>query len=158
MSIAEIPRMIFDSVPRGMPLISERRPWVTLRRAAAARRNVTQGRLSEMSGIPLGTLSKIMRGISAIDVEQLFVLCTALGVDPVELMTTAERQADDSHTQSEQSQRAAGTASGGAPTRGAGNVRTIRPDVSDTDASLRAVAYETDSDPDVEVEEQQRDV
>lgn len=61
-------------------------------RAAVARRNITQKDLSERADVPLATLGKILRGVSAIDVEQLHRICEALGADIVEIVDAAERE------------------------------------------------------------------
>jgi|GEM_PF-2620212 len=58
-------------------------------RAEVARGLVRKDDLAARSGVPVGTLSKILRGVAPIDMEQYGALCIALGVDAAELFARA---------------------------------------------------------------------
>lgn len=57
------------------------------------RRNLTLEQLSDNSGVAYSTLGKLLNGQTAIDTDQLFALCGALGVDPRDLVELAESHA-----------------------------------------------------------------
>lgn len=58
-------------------------------RAALARRNVSQKFVAGAAEIPSATLGKILRGVSVIDVEQLYRICRAIGVEPQDVVANA---------------------------------------------------------------------
>lgn len=59
-------------------------------RAVAARANLTQTEIAARADMPLATLGKIMRGVTSIDVEQLYRICSALKVDAFDVLDRAE--------------------------------------------------------------------
>lgn len=58
-------------------------------RAVLAITQTSQIQLSESTGIPYGTLSKILRGITPIDLEQFYIICEALKLDPPAVISSA---------------------------------------------------------------------
>ncbi len=62
-------------------------------RAAKAILNITQQRLSDASGIPMRTLTRVLAGDRDIDVKQLAALAGPLGVSSEELMARAAQRA-----------------------------------------------------------------
>src|SRR5690242_9181800 len=58
-------------------------------RAVIARRQIQHRVLSEGSGIPKSTLSNLLSGHSAMDVDQLARICAVIGVEPADVMSVA---------------------------------------------------------------------
>ncbi|MEV0247900.1 helix-turn-helix transcriptional regulator [Nocardia sp. NPDC050712] len=58
-------------------------------RALLGARNMNQAALSRATGIHKATVSSMLNARTAIDVEQIAAIATALGVDPSELMRSA---------------------------------------------------------------------
>ncbi len=58
-------------------------------RAIVADRQMTHQMLADKAGLPRPTASKILRGVVAIDLEQLQALCVALGVRVDEVLSDA---------------------------------------------------------------------
>lgn len=65
-------------------------------RAAVARRNVSQKLVAGEAEIPSPTLGKILRGTGVIDVEQLYRICRALGIEPQDVVANAVAAIRDS--------------------------------------------------------------
>lgn len=63
-------------------------------RAEAARRQFTQERLSELSGIPRSTVGKILAGNRAIDIREMAALANAMGIRPSSILERVESQMD----------------------------------------------------------------
>ena len=68
-------------------------------RAAVARRNVSQKLVAGEAEIPAPTLGKILRGTGVIDVEQLYRICRALGVEPQDVVASAVAALRDSESE-----------------------------------------------------------
>jgi transcriptional regulator with XRE-family HTH domain len=64
-------------------------------RAAKAILNITQQRLSDESGIPMRTLTRVLAGDRDIDVRQLGALAGPLGVSPADLIERATKRAEN---------------------------------------------------------------
>ncbi|MFE3754099.1 helix-turn-helix domain-containing protein [Nocardia tengchongensis] len=58
-------------------------------RAARARRGYTRNQLAEASGIAVSTIQRFENGERSPDMHQLFALCNALDVSPLEVMDRA---------------------------------------------------------------------
>lgn len=108
-------------------------------RAVVARRGIGQASLAEASGVAQATLSKILRGVAPIDVEQVYAICNALGVEPSDVLEAASREGRSS----------------------APRLRLVRPPLTDAeiDAMITLAPAASDPedgyDPDAEVEAQQ---
>jgi transcriptional regulator with XRE-family HTH domain len=63
-------------------------------RVQRAAQKLDQKVLAELAGIPRPTLSRMERGLVAIDMEQLDRLAQAFGMTPEEFMASARRTAD----------------------------------------------------------------
>lgn len=62
-------------------------------RAYAARRSLSQRRLSEMTGIPQRTLgSMVWQNQKPLTMHYLTVICEALQVEPIDIIASAERE------------------------------------------------------------------
>ncbi|WP_369635501.1 helix-turn-helix domain-containing protein [Nocardia sp. JMUB6875] len=58
-------------------------------RAARARRDLTRPQLAEASGVAISTIQRFENGERSPDMHQLFALCNALDVSPLEIMDRA---------------------------------------------------------------------
>ncbi|MFJ4656115.1 helix-turn-helix domain-containing protein [Nocardia sp. NPDC088792] len=58
-------------------------------RAARARRSLTRPQLAAASGVAVSTIQRFENGERSPDMHQLFALCTALGVSPLDIMNRA---------------------------------------------------------------------
>jgi len=67
-----------DSIVRGANAVGKKR-------AAAAKKGLTQKQLSDLSGVPLGRLRRIESGIQAATLVDLVKLARALGRDPLDM-------------------------------------------------------------------------
>lgn len=62
----------------------------------AERQEVTHDSISERSGVPRSTVTKLFNDLSALDVSQLFLLCKALGLSAADVLAEAERRVAES--------------------------------------------------------------
>ncbi|MGX6508246.1 helix-turn-helix domain-containing protein [Rhodococcus sp. SJ-2] len=62
-------------------------------RAARARRDLSRNQLAEMSGVSASTIVRVEGGERSLDILQLIDLCTALRIDPGDILRAA--QSDD---------------------------------------------------------------
>lgn len=60
-------------------------------------RGMTRRQLSELSGIPIGRLGRIERGVQAVTLTDLVKLARALGCDPLDLCRDALIPTDEHH-------------------------------------------------------------
>ncbi|WP_460721578.1 helix-turn-helix domain-containing protein [Nocardia heshunensis] len=60
-------------------------------RAARARRDLTRPQLAEASGVAISTIQRFENGERSPDMHQLFALCNALDISPLEIMDRAVR-------------------------------------------------------------------
>ncbi len=89
------PVMIRAAAPAGAAAPREPRPAVGARiRQLRRARRWTLKRLSEASQIPLSTLSKVETGIVSLNIEKLLKVCTALGVDVMQLVAPVDGAAE----------------------------------------------------------------
>ncbi|WP_067696457.1 helix-turn-helix domain-containing protein [Nocardia jejuensis] len=58
-------------------------------RAARARRGLTRPQLAEASGVAVSTIQRFERAERSPDMHQLFALCNALDISPLEIMDRA---------------------------------------------------------------------
>jgi transcriptional regulator with XRE-family HTH domain len=58
-------------------------------RAARGRRGLTRPQLAAASGVGVSTIQRFENGERSPDMHQLFALCNALGVSPLEVMDRA---------------------------------------------------------------------
>lgn len=79
-----------------MPTGSKPETSALTREAAAvlrgwmARRGLTQAMMSEATDISQSQLSKLLRGERTMDLDQMFSICAALGLNPVSVLAEAE--------------------------------------------------------------------
>jgi transcriptional regulator with XRE-family HTH domain len=62
-------------------------------RAAYREENMTQQNLSDMTGINMTTMQRLMSGKSTFDVNQVALISEAVKLSPVEIMLRAEKRA-----------------------------------------------------------------
>jgi transcriptional regulator with XRE-family HTH domain len=65
--------------------------------AGATKKGMTQRRLSELSGVPLGRLRRIERGIQSVTFADLVKLARALGRDPLDMCREVLIRAGEHH-------------------------------------------------------------
>ncbi|WP_067532129.1 helix-turn-helix domain-containing protein [Nocardia crassostreae] len=63
-------------------------------RAARARRDLTRPQLAILSGVAISTIQRFENGERSPDMHQLFALCQALEVSPLEIMDRAVKLVD----------------------------------------------------------------
>jgi len=67
------------------------RQVAALLRAEMARHGVSQQEMAVAAGVTQSQLSKMVRGMRAITIDQLYAMAWALDLDPVEVVATAHR-------------------------------------------------------------------
>lgn len=78
---------------RGRVVDPLNRAVVDVLNGLVSERKLTHPELSELSGIPRSTLSKLLAGASALDLGQLSAICAPLGVPTYKVLKEAEEAA-----------------------------------------------------------------